>query len=146
MYASNHVHALKCSNVLPHYETLKRPLQRFAKIRFLKAIPPDSPSVPSDRVDLFMRWLLARLPPKSDARARAHSESFGKTEQACSLVFRAKCFWSAMRPRIAFIAQNRFFTSQTKRQTLSQAAAQTSTTPVHNTASPENFRDWRIDR
>jgi hypothetical protein len=39
--------------------------------------------------------------PKSEARTRAHSESFAKADgRPCE--FRTQCFWSAMRPRIAF--------------------------------------------
>jgi hypothetical protein len=38
---------------------------------------------------------------KSDARTRAHSESCRETEKRRE--FRTKCFWSAMRPRIAFL-------------------------------------------
>jgi hypothetical protein len=40
---------------------------------------------------------------KSDVRTRAHSQSCRETVDMSADTFRTKCFWSAMRPRIAFI-------------------------------------------
>jgi len=40
---------------------------------------------------------------KSDARTRAHSQSCRETVDMSADTFRTKCFWSPMRPRIAFI-------------------------------------------
>ena len=39
---------------------------------------------------------------ESDARTRSHSESSAKSSNLC-VVFRAQRFWSAGRPRVAFL-------------------------------------------
>ena len=47
--------------------------------------------------------MLRMFENKGDARTRAHSQSCRETVDMSADTFRTKSFWSAMRPRIAFI-------------------------------------------
>src|SRR5437016_3297179 len=47
--------------------------------------------------------MLRMFENKSDARTHAHSQSCREIVDMSADTFRTKCFWSAMRPRIAFI-------------------------------------------